>query len=607
MTQRSAVPGGAALLRTAALPMRDIAAGAAPGLAGLLGRLAELTAAYEREAAELAERIGEQLVPRGQLTAGQRGDLLRVRRALHRGSAVPAACLADVARLAEGSPGSSGLAARVRALVSASAELSAVRQAAEREVADEEQRLLALPWQLLHASVAGTCALRSGDLSVYDDIAQRVAAGESWTTKRMRQRSGYLWRMLTRASTNATPRGWLSHVTLLPVGQPGGWPGGGQLVLRDLAAAEVADNLGRSRLPRAEAENAVSDEGVKLVFSALVQPELDCLRAWRIDGEGGGDLTEVRVRGTPLLNAVRSALTARPRPGRELADELAGDDLDARQSLRCFLAHLIRLGLIEAVRPQRSVITAWDRLSRFSSLPPALIARQDSYVDVYREAADGITEAHARRLADLVALAMRVMALTDLDAPPAAGAELPWPGEEPRPVLDLAADRIRAGQPVRRGLPHHHDWPAVTAPDSPYGRFIGWLDGQLDGAGEVDITEAALDRFLARDTSLDWPVDCLLRPMRSASGPVALLAQCLPAGLMDARFIPALSRAGRICRRFAPTSGSLPTSAASRGPAAWRYWHRPCPGRPPTRFAARLTPGCGRATRTPAATFLLVP
>ncbi len=244
-----------------------------------------------------------------------------------------------------------------------------------------------------------------------------------------------------------------------------------------------------------------------------------------------------------MVNAVLSALTARPRPGRELLDELVGDDPDARQSLRGFLVHLLGLGMIEAVSPQRSTITGWNRLSHFSAMPPARSARQDSYVDVYREMAGGITAEHAQRLADLVALALRVMTLADGDAPPAQP-ELPWHGEEIRPVLDLAADCISAGQPVLRGLPHHHDWPAVTAPDSPYGRFIGWLDGQLDGAREVDISEAALDRFIARESSLDWPADCLLRPMRSASGPVALLAQCLPAGLMDARFVPALRLLG---------------------------------------------------------------
>ncbi len=141
------------------------------------------------------------------------------------------------------------------------------------------------------------------------------------------------------------------------------------------------------------------------------------------------------------------------------------------------------------------------------------------------------------------------MTLTDCDAPPAAAADLPLLDEEPRPVLELAAECVQAGQPVRRGLPHHHDWPAVTERESPYGRFIGWLEGQLDGAGEVDLTEAALDRFLVGDPGPGWPLDCLLRPMRGASqggaaGPMALLAQCLPAGLMDARFVPALCQLG---------------------------------------------------------------
>ena len=210
--------------------MRDLTNGAAPGLDGLLGRLARLSAAYEQEAADLAGRIGSE----------QLGALRPLATACECGGS----CCEFAARSTMAQhylrhawprwPASPRTAwtprrssSRIRALAAASAELAAVREAAERLVAEEEQRLLALPWQLLHASPAGACALGSGDLSVYGDIARRVAAGERWTTKRMRQRSGYLWRMLTRASTNATPRGWLSHVSLLPVGQQGGWPGCG--------------------------------------------------------------------------------------------------------------------------------------------------------------------------------------------------------------------------------------------------------------------------------------------------------------------------------------------------------------------------------------------
>ncbi len=332
MTRLCAGPGGAALLRSAALPLDRLALGAAPELTALLGLLAQRTAAYEGEAAELARLIGEQLVPQDLLTARQRAGLLGTRRALHGGSIVPPSRLADVAKLAESSLDDAGaLPARIRALAEASAELSALGESAERQVAGEELRLLALPWRLLHASAAGTCALRSGDLTAYDDIAQRVAAGEPWTTKRMRQRSAYLWRMLTRAAANATPRGWLSHVSVLPVRQPGGWPGGGQLMVRERAATEVADNLDRSRLPRTEADSIVGDDEVTLVFSALVQPGPAGLRAWRIDGEGNGELSELSVRRTPLLDAVRAALTTRPRSGGELIDELAAGPARTRR------------------------------------------------------------------------------------------------------------------------------------------------------------------------------------------------------------------------------------------------------------------------------------
>jgi hypothetical protein len=58
-------------------------------------------------------------------------------------------------------------------------------------------------------------------LTVHRGIAATVAAGEPWTSKRLR--ADYLWRILTPAGTRATPHGWLGHVTVAPVRRDGRW------------------------------------------------------------------------------------------------------------------------------------------------------------------------------------------------------------------------------------------------------------------------------------------------------------------------------------------------------------------------------------------------
>lgn len=554
---------------------------APPELTGLLSRLDLLAVAYQRGAVDLAEQIGELLVPHASLTARQRGDALRARRALHSGAVLSPVQFAGLAALAGRALGDLGtLAGQIRALMAAAADLVTAQGAAQRAVAHEDARLLALPWQVLHDSPAGVCALRGGDLAIYGDIAARIAAGEPWTTKRMRHRSGYLWRMLARAATKPTPRGWLAHVTPIEVHQTGGWSGDGHLLLRDRAAVEVADNLGWCR-DQASTAADLSGAEVTLAVSALSRLEAAHLTGWAFDGEDRTKLTAVRVRRTPVLDAVLAALADRPQPAGQLLADLAGPDDERRQAMRGFLTHLLALRLIEAGLPPRSTHSGWRPTGHFRSAAPARAraASPDPFVDVYRAPAGGISASHARRLADLVALALRVIALADHGAAVAGPAAPAGLADEPRPVLEIAADCIRTGAVVGRARQHRHDWPPVTNPDSPYGRLVRWLGEQLDNPAAadvsaadvsaadvraVDISAAVLDRVGGEAPAVDWPLDCLLRPIRAGEGLLAVLDQAAPAGLLDARFVPGLRHIGSPV----PQADAYRRFLASRGDTA---------------------------------------
>jgi hypothetical protein len=544
----TAAVGSGALLRTAALPIGSWLSGGSPDLFARLRALDEQTAAYRDAARDAAEAIGERLVPHPAVDGHGRVRALRIRRLLHNGSVPPfrdGVALADLAgRVLPGDD----LAGRLTDLLTLAGALPAARRDVDRLTAAEEDRVLAAPWRLLHGSPAGRAAVRAGDLAVYDDIAARVAAGEPWTGKRMRRRSDYLWRMLTQAATRATPRGWLAHVALLPVVEVGGWAGTGPLRVGACAATDEAANLDRRRAAHGTAEQLLADPTVEVAVAPLSRLDPEYLVVWTPDGEDRDRLGEARLRRTPALDAIVSALSGGALPASRLLHILAGPEPARRAALAGLLAHLVRLSALQVSIPARYRLSGWEPIGAAGSRVEVVehddcveVVEHDDYVDVYRPAAAGLATAYAHRLAALAGPVLRLAALADLDAD--ADADAPAPpalGSQPRGLLDAAADCLRTGVEVGRGRPHHHDWPAVTSPGSGYAALVRLLGHRMDAGEPLDIADAVLDGLGAPEPVLDWPVDCLLRPLRAPAGVLAVLDQVAPAGVLDARFTPAL-------------------------------------------------------------------
>lgn len=548
ISQPSAI-GSAGLLRIAALPASTWLAGGSTGLFDRLRVLEARTAEYHARTRDLAEEIGQRLVPHAAVDGRGRASALRVRRCLHNGSTTLPANAARVAELAGRVLPDTGLAATLLEVIEAAGALRSLRHELEMAVVAEEERLLALPWQLLHENAAGQHAVHDGDIAIYNDIARRVAAGEPWTTKRMRQRSDYLWRMITRGATRATPRGWLAHVALVMVAECHGWTGHDILRVRDQSATEVAENLDLRRTVDGTAEALLGDPSATVGLAPLALPEADQLVVWTLDGASRTRLTETRMRRSPALNALITALAQGPRPVGGLLDTLTMPGTHSRPALSGLVAHLVRLQALQVSAPPRHEIVTWRPLTAAPAATRArphdgrLTTSSDDYLDVYRQAGTAIASSHAARLSALARQALRIAALIHADGPlvpsvPSSAGQL---SAEPRRLLDITAECVRSLPDSPPAIRRPNEWPPVRQAESGYAGLVRWLADRFDGAGSIDLDDGDLDPIEAPHPEIDWPLDCLLRPVRGAGGELAVLDQFIPAGVYDARFVPALT------------------------------------------------------------------
>ena len=538
--------GSGALLRIAALPLRSYAQAGSPELFDQLFRLDAQATSYAASARAAAADLGKVLIPRPGLSAGERGTVLALRRALHRGDLVHGDQARQVAALAAGQGTDAELAARLSGLAQWADELRSAADSATEAVAAELDRLLGLPWRLLHEYPAGRLALTEGDLPAAADVEARLAEGEPWTTKRMRQRDDYLWRMIARGSTRSTPRGWLAHSVALTVASSG-WTAGTQVLIEDLVAVEVTQNIDHILAEADRLTTGQPRDDLTVSRAPLAWIENDYLLAWQLRGEERTSLTLTRLRRTGLLDAIWGRLAGGPEPMTDLVRELVGPDEAKAVAVARFLAQLTSVGACQIARPPTAGRSGLTSLSR--RRPGAGLAAADGYRDVYRSACAPLARAHGADLAGAVTLALRVMACAERGAEPMP-AKLPASlTEEPRPLLEVAADCVHGEEDIGAHV-HRHDWQVPVTGDTGYQRMHAWLTAQLPGAADgggqaIDIDAAMLDAWDVPQACPSWPTDVLVRPLAGgAAGPIAVLSALSPAGVLDARFMPALGGIG---------------------------------------------------------------
>lgn len=361
-------------------------------------------------------------------------------------------------------------------------------------------------WQVLRDEPAAAGAITDAAAGVLADVEQRLAAGQRWEDKRLRQRADYLWRLLGRAAFKPVPRGWLGLVAVVPVCDSDATTLlAGDLTARGHAAHQV-ENVCRVR-----------GDGAVLGLTGL----------HRFDGS---DLSfhagerHVRLRITPAVRAVCDALrdgTAHADVVREALYEVAGSAADG------FLAQLEEIGLVERSRRPASRLVV--------NAEPGT-GHAHGFTDVYRTVRAVVPTTAVSRVRHATTTLARVAGLLLDDALPRPDPVTSLVTEEPRALPEVVDALSSQDFPPRsRGL----RWRPAATPASSYATLLAHLERRA-GDQVVDIGTALLDELGARPSTWDWPVDVLLRPLPAAT-PLGVLEAVTPAGALDARFADGLT------------------------------------------------------------------
>ncbi|ANH94969.1 lantibiotic dehydratase [Streptomyces sp. SAT1] len=566
--------GNTALLRVAGMPCDAWTAGAAPHLFDAVLRHTDTAERLAERGRVLADRLGEEAVPHPALRAAERGAVLALRRRLHSGLPPrPADHLLLRDSAAVPAPLTEAVHDLLRRTEAAEETLAGLRQA----IADEQERLAVRAWRTASDSPFLRAFLDSAAPGLADDVRRRLAAGEAWSSRRLRKRAAYLWRAMGRAAAKTTPRGWAGQIAALPVTAG---DGGGPLLLPAGAAlgalaAVAVENVHLVRTRPAPTELRTAPATLLLTPAPLhfTEPPAAApggapgqVRCYVVDPREPGRLRQIVLRRTRALEGVLAVLADGPRPLGDLEAALAttaappgGPPMASTEVLRGFLQHLLALGVLQICRAPRRHCADWIPAAAVTTGAPLPRTPADTpgapdtghwFLDSYRRPhpRTRVPGAAAARVRDGLRIAARIAALCAADSPPDPPAQRPeFAGltEQPRPVGEFLAERLPAEHP--RPAPRHPTgWAPAHDPAGPYARLLGRLDAAArSGADRVSVDDALLDELgaPAAESALPcWPVDCLLRPLapHEGRGPVAVLETASAAGVLDARFADGL-------------------------------------------------------------------
>ncbi|WP_237331657.1 hypothetical protein [Streptomyces mexicanus] len=483
---RDAALGATALLRLGGMPGEAWTAGAAPHLFEGAARHADTVERLAAQCRALADRLGAEVVPHPLLAPADRGAVLALRRRLHSGTPprVP-----DCLLLRQSPAVPADLTEQAHALLdeaeAAETDLNGLRQA----VAAEQRRGAEQVWRTARSSPVLRAFVDSAAPGLAEDVAQRLASGQSWSGRQLRKRAAYLWRILGRAAAKTTPRGWAGQIAALPVTcGPGGCPAllSPGTPLGALAALAVENvHLIRARsappdLRTADPRTLLAPAPLHFAEPAAIPPGEGPgqVRCYVVDPRDPGRLRQVVLRRTGVLEAVLALLADGPRTLGDLEGTLpalaapAGRPAPAAGVVRGFLQHLHSLGVVQVCRAPRQHRSGWvpaGTVASCGTLPqaPAGSGSGAWFLDSYRRpGADAAVPGPAvARVAHGLRIAARIAALRAARRRPAALAgRLPAaPPALPRRARagGRAGDRLgrrgarrtvrrRAARPVRR-------------------------------------------------------------------------------------------------------------------------------------------------------------
>jgi hypothetical protein len=518
--------GCSALLRVAGLPIRYWLAGANPTLFDKVERLERDEEERHACAIQLAERIGQQLVPHPALSRDDRSFLLAVRRTLHRGDLIAKVSrerLLEVSGLADAD---AELVLALVAMVDRDRAIAMLSAEVEADLEQEQDRLLGLPEQIYHESRVAKALLAPPDPA-------EPGQGVQVRRKSRRHRCEHEWRCIARAATGTTPRGWLSHVALLPIEAAAWLP---PPAVNEQFTAQWMENVRARRRTLVDPPDDWPEPESRLAVNPL---------GWDVDGhfvtvvlDRNEELTQVSVRHTSLLDAICTTLADGAHTFRELAQALGCGEQDEWLALRGFVRHLVVLGILQPSEPPL-VRLEWRATpgQTFSHLAPVEV-QQDGWVDVYRYAETGISGNLALDVQRGVLEALRVLSLMRDDMSNRSRWAIPT-SERSWSITEVLRAELGASDELtsmREDVETDDGLSFLASSTSGCARLVRKLVDRAGHATEIVIDSHLLDECGAASAALNWPVDCLVRVPVQGVGFTAVLDELWPPGRLDARF-----------------------------------------------------------------------
>jgi Lantibiotic dehydratase, N terminus len=527
----SEVPlGCSALLRIAGLPIRYWLAGANPTLFEKVERLERNEEARRARAIQLAERIGEQLVPKPALTRDDRAFLLAVRRSLHRGDLIGKVSREHLLTVSGLADGDAELVQALVAMVDQDRAIATLSAEVEADLAQEQDRLWLLPEQISRESRVARALLAPQD-------PEEPGHGSQPSRRSRRRRGEHQWRRIARAATGSTPRGWLSHVAFLPIEAAARLP---PPTVTEQFTAQWMENVRARSLALTDPPDDWPASESRLAVNPLRWDVDGCLACVVLDENR--EHTQVAVRHTSLLDAICTALGDSVHTFGALAETLGCvNQSDEWLALRGFVRHLVVLGILQPSAPPEVQLERRAIPGQIIAHATDVEAETGGWVDVYRYAETGVSVNLVQDVQRGVSQVLRVLSLIRDGMPdpyrlPVSTSERSWSLTE-----ILRAEFGSGDKPMNREDTDLTDRRSVSAsPTSGFARLAGAIAEQSAHAGELVIESALLDECGAPNGALTWPVDCLVRVPGQGAGFTAVLDQLWPPGMLDARFVDTL-------------------------------------------------------------------
>ena len=514
------------LIRAGALPIRYWLTAANSELFDTVDALDALTADHEKQCRRVACLIGDQLVPDASINRAERALLLTVRRRLHGGKSISRSEARRAISLAQ-RVGARDLAAELVRCDQRGEELAEHSVRLERLVEGETSRLPDLPSAIASDSPVAQAILEG--LGVPPD-----GEGDDRRRRRFFERS---WRIVTRASTNPTPRGWMSHLGLMTDGSSGTSPAAFPRMGVECHVHWTESVRAQSRA----ASNAVDQDWPEGIEQFGANP----LR-WSEDGEHvsivldhHGEPTCVVMRETGFLRSVLESVAKGPETFEQLCADLGVPDEPYRAEVRSFVQHLRDTGVLQTVAAPQSQLTR-VQIARETRIAPTAAHPAAGRIDVYRRVESGLPTSTRLDLRGRLLHVLRVLRLID-----------PYPRARSHAAESaqswMFADILKASLAQGASDRPSGDATELASPqpsaDTRSEQLLEYLRAQ---DGETDTLNIPLELIAELDSetpAVTWPVDCLVR-VPDSSAPFRLVVTGVwPAGTIDSRFSDGLQQA----------------------------------------------------------------